>query len=185
MSTFSISLRQHLRQFPQAFLTWPSLPEWLWCGGASLMYLAMVLPLGFLTGFLRPEVMAGSEWKLVGVAGWLAVKPCLFEEAFFRVLLLPHRSLSLGKRPVFIISGVSLTVFVVAHPLNGLWLKPAAFQVFSSPVFLTLAALLGLTCTVLYRKTGSVWPCVVLHWVTVVMWILFLGGRNLLLGLRP
>jgi predicted Abi (CAAX) family protease len=41
-----------------------------------------------------------------------------------------------------------------------------------------LLTVLGAVCTTAYRRTGSLWPPVLLHWVTVVCWMMLLGGRN-------
>ena len=45
---------------------------------------------------------------------------------------------------------------------------------------LSLATLLGATCTAAYLISRSIWPPVVLHWLTVLAWIWLLGGRALL-----
>jgi predicted Abi (CAAX) family protease len=70
-----------------------------------------------------------------------------------------------------------VALFVLWHPLNGLFLKTEARQVFLDPGFLTLAALLGTCSSATYLLTGSIWPSTLVHWVTVVVWKAFLGGR--------
>ena len=76
----------------------------------------------------------------------------------------------------------SLAIFVVMHPLNGIFVRHEAFVAFTSPVFLTLAAALGLCCMIAYRLSASLWPPILMHWITVVIWTLFLGGKRLLTG---
>jgi len=43
---------------------------------------------------------------------------------------------------------------------------------------MVIVALLGLTCAVQRLRTGSLWLPMATHWLTVVVWNLFLG-RNL------
>jgi predicted Abi (CAAX) family protease len=49
-------------------------------------------------------------------------------------------------------------------------------HIFWRPTYLAVVALLGLVCTFLYLKTGSVWPPVLVHGITVALWKLFFGG---------
>jgi predicted Abi (CAAX) family protease len=70
-----------------------------------------------------------------------------------------------------------LALFVLWHPLNGLVLKTDARQVFLDPGFLLLATLLAGYCTAAYFLSGSIWPSTLAHWISVVGWKAFLGGR--------
>lgn len=45
-------------------------------------------------------------------------------------------------------------------------------------MFLLLTALLGGCCTLLYRRTHSLWPPVLLHGLVVAGWLLFLGVKR-------
>ena len=74
-------------------------------------------------------------------------------------------------------AAVALALFVLWPPLNGLFLKTEARQVFLDPGFLMLAGLLGGCSTAAYLLTGSIWPSTLVHWITVVGWKAFLGGR--------
>jgi predicted Abi (CAAX) family protease len=40
---------------------------------------------------------------------------------------------------------------------------------------------MGLTCAYAYVLSRSIWVPVIIHWVAVTVWVLFLGGRNLVL----
>ena len=51
-----------------------------------------------------------------------------------------------------------------------------AQPVFLEPGFLLVTAALGLTCTLAWRLTGSLWPAVVIHWLTVVGWKGLMAG---------
>jgi predicted Abi (CAAX) family protease len=33
-----------------------------------------------------------------------------------------------------------------------------------------------------YRISGSLWPPILMHWITVLVWTMFLGGKKLLTG---
>ena len=48
---------------------------------------------------------------------------------------------------------------------------------------LLIVALLGITCSVSYVLSRSLWTPIIIHWLTVVVWVIFLGGRNKLLEL--
>jgi predicted Abi (CAAX) family protease len=70
-------------------------------------------------------------------------------------------------------SSVSLVAYVGSHPFNG---RISGRTVFLDPVFLVLATLLGFVCTLAYLRSGSIWVPILFHWLTVVVWIMFLGG---------
>jgi predicted Abi (CAAX) family protease len=79
---------------------------------------------------------------------------------------------------------LSLTLFILYHPLNALTLYKAGNPTFFQPVFLGLSALLGLTCTIAYWLTGSLWTISLIHWVVVVIWLLYLNGYDQV-GIEP
>jgi predicted Abi (CAAX) family protease len=109
----------------------------------------------------------------------LLLTPGITEELAFRALPLPHPSERCSRQHQVVAGVLALTAFVLWHPLNGLW-TARVWPVFTDPVFLTLAALLGAACTLAYLLSGSLWPPVLIHWASVVSWGLFLGGRKLL-----
>ncbi len=113
------------------------------------------------------------------------IAPAILEELLFRVILLPQSSENLASQSVFTWSLVSLLLFVIYHPLNGITFFPAARETFFNPVFLCLATLLGLICTVAYLQSGSIWIPVIIHWLTVVIWLLYLGGIKQLRLIKP
>ncbi len=69
------------------------------------------------------------------------------------------------------------------HPLNAVTLNRSAIPVFLDPAFLVIVAALGLTCGYSYVVSKSIWVPIFIHWATVVVWVLFLGGQNLVLEL--
>lgn len=146
-----------------------------------LMYAVIALPVGFMTGFLDVGVLQTETWILILLPVSLFFMPALFEEIFFRVLMLPHKSrrYSAGKQVFF--SLISVTAFVIWHPVNAATINRAAYPMFTDPVFLSIAALMATACTVTYLRTGSLWVPVVIHWITAIVWVFFLGGRNVVL----
>ncbi|MCI5125432.1 MAG: CPBP family intramembrane metalloprotease, partial [Candidatus Electrothrix sp. AR5] len=46
--------------------------------------------------------------------------------------------------------------------------------------FLVIVFCLGIVCSLAYILSRSLWVPIIIHWLTVVIWVLFLGGRNLL-----
>jgi predicted Abi (CAAX) family protease len=110
----------------------------------------------------------------------LAIRPSLLEELIFRVLFIPHPAQGHPLRTTLIWAIVSLGIFILWHPINGIFIRSIARPLFTDPLFLTFAGLLGIACTTAYLRSGSIWPPMVIHWAVVTPWILFLGGGNTL-----
>ena len=113
----------------------------------------------------------------------LFVVPSLLEEVFFRGILIPNNAATQSKSRIAAYISVSTAAFVLWHPANALTINTTAAPVFLNPAFLLIVALLGLTCSVSYVLSRSIWTPIIIHWLTVVIWVIFLGGRNLLLEL--
>ncbi len=138
-------------------------------------YGVLALAVGFVSGFLRWHVHTHRRLQIV-VQTFFA--PALLEELVFRGVLLPHPQELATLGNVWLWSGLSLCLFVVYHPINGLTFYKPGYFIFRQPVFLALAAWLGVVCTVLYRVTSSLWPSVGVHWFVVMIWIGYLGGAE-------
>jgi predicted Abi (CAAX) family protease len=108
----------------------------------------------------------------------LLIQPSLVEEIVFRGLLLPRDARTMPRRRLAVVVATALAVYVASHPLNAWLFRPDVLSLFTSPVYLMLAALLGLACTIAYFISRSIWPPVAMHWLTVVTWIWFLGGQR-------
>jgi predicted Abi (CAAX) family protease len=156
------------------FSTIPTAIEWIHGFFLLLFYGLIALSFGIWQGFLQWNIHL-SRFSVIKITATSLIAPAMLEELFFRVLLLPHPS---DLKHVLIWSSVSLFLFVIYHPLNGLTFFPAGKKTFLDPVFLALAALLGLCCTMAYLYTGSVWISLILHWLTVVVWLLCWDGSN-------
>jgi predicted Abi (CAAX) family protease len=176
-------LRTRLQDLRAGFLTRPGREDVGYCVVVLLAYLLTALPFGYLTGFMTPSPLGGDLRRLALLPISLFIMPSLLEEAFFRGLMLPHRQWRLPPARRRLSAVTSVAAFVAWHPLNAATINPAAYPVFTDPVFLVLVALLGTACTLTYLKTGSIWVPVFIHWLTVVVWVYFFSGRNLVLDL--
>jgi len=179
---YADALLMFKRRIQTAFKTFPNGFVWLRCAGLYGLFLAIAAPLGFWTGFLKCEWMIAPAYMYALVPLIAFLEPGILEELLFRVLWVPHPSENKSTAAVVTASAISLSVFVLMHPLNGIFVRVEARAVFTNPIFLILAALLGLVCTVAYRVSGSIWPPVAMHWMTVLVWTMTLGGKRLLSG---
>ncbi|UCF59949.1 MAG: CPBP family intramembrane metalloprotease [Anaerolineaceae bacterium] len=173
-------ISERLQGLILAFTTSPSIEAWLWTAGILLLLAVVVLPIGFRTGFLRVEPMAGGHGRFVLIALTLIIRPSLIEELIFRILFVPHPAQGYPPRITLLWAGVGLFLFIVFHPINGLFVRKGARLLFTDPLFLVFAGLLGIGCTAAYLISGSIWPPMIIHWVAVTPWILLLGGGNAL-----
>jgi predicted Abi (CAAX) family protease len=159
-----------------AALPLPSLVGWAIAGGILLAYGAIALPLGFASGFLHFDFSLRLKQHSDQIL-WLFFLPVLVEELIFRVWLLAHPTEAVNTMTWLVWAVISLVLFIIYHPLNALTFYRAGNPTFLNIVFLTLAALLGIACTVAYILTGSMWTAVVMHWLVVTIWLFCLGGK--------
>jgi len=174
------TVRTHLTDVWLAVITLPSAKAWWRCLLVYAVFIACALPLGLASGLLRPGLAPLRPAMFALLPIYLLLRPALVEELVFRALLLPRDTTRVSRWRLIMVSVVALAVFVVSHPLHAWISRPAALELFTNPVFLACAALLGIMCTLAYLISRSLWPPVFLHWITVVAWILFLGGQGLL-----
>ncbi|MDZ4850812.1 MAG: CPBP family glutamic-type intramembrane protease [Pirellulaceae bacterium] len=111
----------------------------------------------------------------------LFVFPCVLEELFFRGLLIHRDVLDHGSKRANLQIVFSAVTFTLWHPLNAWTINKSAQPFFFNPWFLLITLLLGLTCGYAYVRSRSLWTPILIHWLTVLVWVLFLGGRNLVL----
>ncbi|MEH2064166.1 MAG: CPBP family glutamic-type intramembrane protease [Nostoc sp.] len=159
-----------------ASLAVPTLKDWLVVALMLIIYSVIALPYGWKFGFLDIQI-----WSANWINKCLLALRCLFlaaivEELFFRVFLLPHPSEISNWLGVTLGAIVSLFLFVLYHPLNAKTFFKGGITTFYNRVFLVLAAFLGIICTVAYTLTGSLFVIVLIHWVVVVVWLIFFGG---------
>lgn len=70
------------------------------------------------------------------------------------------------------------TAFVLHHPVKAPFVSKERAVLFVNPVFLWMALVVGVCCTISYLASGSVWPPVFLHWSIVSLWIFYFGGYD-------
>ncbi len=161
--------------------TIPSTEAWLYSAGLLLVLTVISLAIGFQQGFLQFKPIKVSWLVVIGILVNCLFRPAIAEELFFRVLLLPHLAEHASIGTKWLWGCISLILFIVYHPLNALSFFPAGRTTFNNPIFLLLAALLGVVCTLAYWHSGSLWPSVMIHWLVVVVWLLCLGGYQKLI----
>jgi predicted Abi (CAAX) family protease len=173
-------MRRRLLDVRDALITMPTATAWQRCALIYIVFLVCALPIGLASGLLHPSLPPLTAGAAVVVACTLALHPAFTEELVFRSLMLPRRTDRIGRGRLLATIVIALFLYVIAHPLNAKFFWPAVLGVFSNPFYLALATLLGLTCTAAYLISGSIWPSVIIHWLTVTLWILLLGGQVLL-----
>ena len=111
----------------------------------------------------------------------LFIFPSLLEEMFFRGILIPNNTRDKGAKSIIASVLISTSIFTLWHPLNAVTINSTAKALFLNPYFLSIVFCLGLVCSVTYIYSKSLWAPILIHWFTVLIWIFFLGGRNLIL----
>jgi predicted Abi (CAAX) family protease len=153
----------------------PSFTDWLIAIAAMLIYAMIALPIGLTQRFLHYQLWPASRKQYGQLAAKLFLMPALIEELLFRVLLLPS-----PQATTWLIWGMwaigSLGVFILYHPVNAFTLYPAGNPTFCDRRFLLLAGLLGLVCTITYAFTSSLLLITLIHWLAVLIWLLWFGG---------
>ena len=139
------------------------------------IYILFALVLGWQSRFLswKPQPVA----IVFRIAITSLIAPAILEELFFRVLLLSD-PWDVSFKTYLLRSALSLLLFIIYHPLNALMFYPQGRNVFFDKIFLVLAASLGIVCTITYWQTGSIWLPVLIHWITVAVWLSYLGGSD-------
>lgn len=163
-----------------ALTTIPDSRTWGACAVVYCVFLACALPIGLLSGLLQPGAPHLRPAAMAGTGVLVFFQPVLVEEVVFRGLLLPREARAIGRGRLAWFAGVALALYVASHPINAALLRPGLLHVFASPAYLAIVALLGLACTAAYWISRSIWPPVVIHWVTVLAWLWLLGGQALL-----
>lgn len=180
---FKSFLINRLIDVKRGLTTLPKGEDFLFSIVVFLIYMAVALPVGFCSGFFTIEVLKTDIWLMIALPISLFFIPSLFEEIVFRGLLLPHKSRGISTRPLVLYSICSIVAFIVWHPINAMTINHPAYPMFSNPLFLSLAALMAIACTISYIKTGSLWVPIAIHWLTVMVWVFFLSGRNFVLDI--
>jgi len=171
---------QRVADVREALTTIPDTRSWFACTLVFVAFVACAGPIGVASGLLHPMAPRVSIDAVFSTAAIVFIQPALLEEVVFRGLLLPRNTRAIPRARLVTAAVVSLALYVVSHPLNAMLFRPDALHVFANPVYLLLATLLGIACTAAYFISHSLWPAVVIHWLTVLTWLWFLGGQALL-----
>ena len=160
-----------MRRLWRSLSMWPDLMGWAWCGGVAATALALIAAVAFPLGI--------AHWQ-PALSGWLLrlakvmIVPAFTEELVFRGLLIPGRGES-GRPGFWIACGLAL--FVAWHVVEALTFLPGAHLFLTVP-FLGCALILGAACALMRYRTGSLWPAVIFHGLTVFLWQIALGGPD-------
>lgn len=159
------------RRIDAALRTWPNRAGWSFSVSAGLFGLALIGLIARAGGLAHFQpVPVGMAWLRIALI--VIVLPSLGEELIFRALLVPQPD------QVFPLwrAIATIALFVAWHPFQALTFGPPWSALFLAPSFLAAVFVLGATLTAIYRKTGSIWPCVAVHWFLVASWKLLFGG---------
>lgn len=153
-----------------AAATWPDRRGWVRVAALSAAGLPAVAAVAWAAGLAgwRPVPLATA----IPVAATLIVVPALGEELLFRALLVPRP----GEPASLLRLAWPVAAFTAWHPLQAWTVGPPWAGAFLQPGFLLAAALLGALLVAVFRLTGSLWPCVLVHWIAVAAWKLLLAG---------
>ena len=165
-----------------AFFTFPTIQAWLIATALLLILTLFCLPIGLWCNFLKINQLRSSKRIIFSIITGSLLFPAISEELFFRVLLLPHPQENVTIATACFWASISLIFFIIYHPLNAVTFFPTGRKTFFHPIFLLLAAVLGIVCSIVYLQSGSLWLPVIIHWLVVVVWLVFLGGYKQLHG---
>lgn len=159
-----------------ASLKIPTQRDWQVLGITLLAYSIIAIPIGLKSGFLQLQI-----WSANYTDKFLLILRCLFlpaisEELFFRVLLIPHPIEITNWLIWSVWALLSLILFIIYHPINASTFFKQANKTFFNRIFLCLAGLLGIACTIAYVLTGSFFVIVIIHWIVVVVWLMAFAG---------
>ena len=159
------------RRIEAALRTWPDRAGWNFTIVAGLLGLGLIGMIAWAGGLAHfHPVPIGMVWLRTALV--VIVLPALAEELIFRGLLVPRPDQEFPLWRAF----ATIALFVGWHPFQALTFGPPWSALFLTPAFLGAVSVLGVTLTVIYRNTGSIWPCVAVHWLLVASWKLLFGG---------
>ncbi|MGK7910186.1 MAG: CPBP family glutamic-type intramembrane protease [Synechococcus sp.] len=153
-----------------ATLKLPSWRGWLQAALILFLFVAIAVPVGLQAGLLQRSMVITDPVTLLSRALATLFHTALLNGLVFRVALLPHALERASDANWLIAAIVSTALFVLYHPLLAVTVYPQGRPTFFRPVFLGLAAGLGLACVLAYRVTGSIWPSVTLQWIVATTW---------------
>jgi len=159
-------------------LTIPTIKDWIVATILLLIIMVTCLPLGLWCNFLDIRTPKVSATRTISVFVNRFLFPCFAEELIFRVLLLPAKNSPISIKTQLFLGVVSLTTYVASHPLNATLFYKQASGIFTNSFFLLSTTILGIACTLSFMTSGSIWTPIAIHWITIIGWLLVLGGYS-------
>lgn len=158
-------------------VTLPTPGDWLTALLLLLGFGAIALPLGFARNFLHWQPVALPWYRQLLWLLRLLLVPALLQEYVFRVLLNYYPTRYIPPLNWWGMALLALGLFMGFQWGYG-QLRRSRRAVLHHPLFLSLITLLGLTNTLAYWLTGSLWTITAIHWVVMAVWWLLLGRRS-------
>lgn len=158
----------------------PSWLNWLETLAVLLGFAAIAYPLGKSQHLLRWSPWRVPWYRQLGWLIRLLFVPALIQEYIFRVLMIPYPKQWFPAWSWWSWALLSLGLFVGFQWLYARFIQRSLYPFISAPLVLTLYTLLGTACTLAYWLTGSLWTITLIHWFAMSVWILLLGGMQLL-----
>lgn len=160
-----------LQQTIAALKNWPERKQWIAALRLAIPSLLIIAGLGFLSGWL---VWAPAEFnaELLLAAALLFFVPALLEEIIFRGVLLSWLTQVTARWGAWL----STLLFVAWHPLQALTIGPPWTTMFLHPAFWAATLILGIILAHIRIVSRSLWPVILIHWLTVLIWKVLLGG---------
>lgn len=160
------------------YTVWPERDAWLISFFLLMIYGLIARRVGLRSGLIKEEKATISIWGRVTLGARLLLHPAVVEESIFRGLLIPSPADTSMTPSVLAWIILSWLLFILAHPINSLILRPQTRAVFTHPVFLILAGLLAIFTSALYWISASLWPAILFHWIVVFVWVTRFGGLS-------
>lgn len=165
--------------------TWESLksspirnfPAW---AGILIVFGIIALTLGFACDLFTVRIL--DIQKFWYIPALLILFPSIPEELLFRGLMISRDSLDGPRKYTAAQVFLSSAVFTASRPLFELTFGSHAQPYFLSPYFLSIVFLLGVVCSLGYILSRSIWVPIFMHWLTAFIWVMLLGGGDLILS---
>jgi predicted Abi (CAAX) family protease len=175
----SPALRSHFAGLWLSFFSSPFKNFWS-CLGITSVFGVAALGIGFWAGLYSVQILDIHRYWYIPIL--ILIFPCIPEEVFFRGVLMPGNLADQSLSRWSFYSILSASIFTLSRPLYALTIDPKVNPFFLNPSFLVIVFLLGITCSLGYILSRSIWVPIVIHWLTALVWLVFLGGGSLALS---
>ena len=148
-------------------------------GTSDIFFSSTTLVIYLGTSFVILSVM-GSFQRIFVDEGFIPISflfivplfiSSFIEEIIFRGLFLPHKSRAISRVKIRYYSIFSIFMFMVWHPAIAFLYFRSTEHLFFDPIFLSIVTLMAIANTITYLRSGSLWIPILIHWVTICIWI--------------